>query len=157
MRADLPVVPVLWRALPVLAVLACGLAGATAAAQDQPFPYGRDPARISLGLGAAMFASYPNSVEDPGPALALGKPLWLGERHRFAQWSTNLQLLAGYGTASQSGHVAVGPDVGLALYFGPVFGLEFRTGAAAIAQLGRRSVAGALSLGLAYEMPLGGD
>lgn len=103
---------------------------------------GRDTGRVMVALSGATFASYPMSREDPGPALVVGKPLWLGLRHRFFQWVADGNVLVGFGTSSKHVHLAVTPQFGFNLYLGSVFGFEFREGAAVIMQAGQRTVAG---------------
>ena len=105
-----------------------------------------EPRRVMLAVGGAVFASYPMSLEDPGPAAVLATPFWLGERHRFFQWVLDGDVLVGFGTASNHGHVAVMPQAGVNLYIGSVFGFELRVGPAGIVQVGARTVGG---LGLA--------
>jgi hypothetical protein len=97
---------------------------------------GRDTRRVMIAVAGTMFASYPMSIEDPGPALVLGKPLWLGTRQRFFQWVLDGNLLAGFGTASKHAHIAVTPQFGFNLYLGSTFGFELRIGAAGILQAG---------------------
>ena len=41
---------------------------------------GRNTDRVMVGAGAALFANYPMSIEDPGVGLFASKPLWLGNR-----------------------------------------------------------------------------
>ena len=103
---------------------------------------GRETRRLVIGLAGVMFASYPRSIEDPGPALVLGKPLWLGARHQFFQWVLDAEVLAGFGTASRHAHLAVAPQFGFNLYLGSVFGFELRFGPTAILQAGHRTVVG---------------
>lgn len=111
-------------------------------ADDVAGDRGRDPSRLSVTGSAVMFASYPMSVEDPGPAVTLSRPLWLGRRHRYFQWYAGATLLAGYGASSRHSHLAAGPQLGFDLYLGSVLGFEVRTGVAGLAQVGSRSVVG---------------
>src|SRR5262245_11523675 len=39
--------------------------------------HSRDTSRLTVGLSAALFASYPMAIEDPGMGVAISKPLWL--------------------------------------------------------------------------------
>lgn len=111
----------------------------------------RDPSRIEMGVSAAVFASYPMSIEDPGGALFAARPLWLGERYRFFQWVVDAHAMVGFGTESRHAHVSVGPRAGFDLFLGSVFGLEFRLEVAGVAQIGERTVAGlGLGGGAAY-------
>lgn len=87
-----------------------------------------------------MFASFPLSIEDPGPNLIAGKPLWLGHRYRFFQWELHGLASAGYGTRSHHGYFSAGPQFGFELYLGPVFGFDIRLGPAAMMQVGARTV-----------------
>ena len=68
---------------PLFLVFASGSASAREGLDDQA---ARNTGRISVGAAAVMFASYPLSMEDPGPALSFALPLWLGERHPAFQW-----------------------------------------------------------------------
>jgi hypothetical protein len=109
---------------------------------------GRDTHRVMVALAGTMFDSYPMSIADPGPALVVGMPFWLGVRHRFFQWVLDGNALIGYGTASKHAHLAVAPQFGFNLYLGPVYGFELRMGPAGILQAGERTVVG---LGLAVS------
>ena len=102
----------------------------------------RDTDRVVIGLAGSIFASYPMSIEDPGPAVIIGRPLWLGTRYRYFQWMLDADLLVGFGTSSHHAHVAVAPRVGFDLYFGSVLGFELRMGPAGLLQVGERTVAG---------------
>jgi hypothetical protein len=119
------------------------IAGAATLAHAEPTHVdARDTDRLALGLAGVMYASYPMSIEDPGPALVATKPLWLGKRHRYVQWVLDGAALVGAGTQSKHAHLAIGPQVGTNLYLGGTFGLEFRVGVAGIFQVGSRTVAG---------------
>ncbi len=98
--------------------------------------------RVMLGVAGVVFASYPGSFEDPGPALVVGTPLWRGLRHRHFQWAWDGDVLAGFGTESKHVHVAVTPHFGFNLYLGSVFGFELRIGPAGILQAGEHTVVG---------------
>jgi len=103
---------------------------------------GRDTDRVMLGIAAEVFASSPMAIEDPGFAAIAGKPLWLGNRHRFFQWVVDADLIVGFGTDSHHAHLAINPHAGFNLYFGSVFGFELRVGVSGIAQLGPHSALG---------------
>jgi hypothetical protein len=109
-------------------------------------PDGRDTHRILLGVGGAVFASFPMSIGDPGIALVVGTPLWLGNRYRFFQWAAEVNGVVGFGTDEKNAYVLVGPQIGPNFYFGSVFGFELRIGLDGVAQLGHRTVGG-LALG----------
>ncbi|MEJ7604620.1 MAG: hypothetical protein WKG01_42600, partial [Kofleriaceae bacterium] len=118
----------------------------------------RDTSRVQLGAAVAVFASYPMSIEDPGGALFATRPLWLGERYRFFQWALDAHALAGFGTYSHHGHVALGARAGFDLFFGSVFGLELRFEGAGLAQLGPHTVGGfGIGGGSAYVFRLWDD
>lgn len=102
----------------------------------------RDTHRLAVGLLGEIFASFPGSLTDGGPALHAAVPLWLGQRYRFAQWRVDAQVLVGLGTATKNVYVAPGVQAGCEIYLGSVLGLEFLAGAAGIAQLGKRTVGG---------------
>jgi hypothetical protein len=108
---------------------------------------GRDTARLSLSVSDAMFASYPQSIEDDGFALGVAKPLWLGTRYQYFQWDVDALVVGGMGGTSHSVYLGVGPQVGFNLYLGSVFGFELQMGLAGIGQLGSHSVLGAGFLG----------
>jgi hypothetical protein len=116
--------------------------GLTDAMPPRPADVGRDTDRVMLGAGAAVFANYPMSIEDPGAALFAAKPLWYGNRYRFFQWVADANALVGFGTDRLHAYAAVGPQFGPNFYFGSVFGLEFRFGADALLQAGERTVGG---------------
>ncbi|HEY5946554.1 MAG TPA: hypothetical protein VIV40_13725 [Kofleriaceae bacterium] len=103
---------------------------------------GRDTSRVMVGAGGAVFASYPMSMEDPGVALFAAKPLWLGNRYRFFQWSADVNALLGVGTEERNGYLLAGAQFGPNFYLGGVFGLEFRFGLDGMVQVGEHSVAG---------------
>lgn len=103
----------------------------------------RDTNRLVIGIAGLMYASYPLSIEDPGPALLVGKPLWLGHRYRFFQWVADAKLLAGFGTSSRFGHLSASPQFGFELFLGPWFGFDLHMGPVALLQVGSRTVAGA--------------
>ena len=131
--------------------LLCFVATSAQADVHDAYDADRDPSRIEMGASAAVFASYPMSIEDPGGALFAVRPLWLGERYRFFQWVVDAHAMLGFGTESKHAHVAVGPRAGFDLFFGSVFGLEFRFEVAGVAQVGRRTVGGlGLGGGAAY-------
>ena len=103
---------------------------------------GRSTDRATTGVGFGMFASFPMSMEDPAITLFAAKPLWLGNRYRLFQWVAEVQGTFAYGMSSQHAYAVAGPYFGWNLYFGSVFGLEFRFGVDAIAQVGERMVGG---------------
>ncbi|MBE7454647.1 MAG: hypothetical protein HS111_39025 [Kofleriaceae bacterium] len=103
---------------------------------------GRDTRRLELSAQVAMFASYPGSFEDPGIALGVSRPLWLGVRHRFFQWAVDLGGHLGWGRDSEDLYLLVAPEVGFDLFLGGVFGFELRLGLGGMAQLGGANVAG---------------
>ena len=107
-----------------------------------PVDHGRDTSRVTFGAGIGDFASYPMSIDDPGLALFVSKPLWLGNRYRFFQWVAEANALVGLGYTTMHGYAAVGPQFGWNFYFGSVFGLEFRVGVDGLLQAGSRTVAG---------------
>src|SRR5262245_47601570 len=121
--------------------------GLTDAIPAPPPDVSRDTHRWMIGGGFAAFANFPMSMGDEGGALYASKPLWLGNRYRFFQWASDLSGIAGFGTYSHHAYALVGPTIGCNLYFGSVFGLEFRTGLDAMAQIGPRTVVG-LTLGM---------
>jgi hypothetical protein len=103
---------------------------------------GRNTSRVMVGAGAALFANYPMSIEDPGVALFASKPLWLGNRYRFFQWAADINALAGFGVDYKHAYLALGPQVGPNFYLGSVFGLELRFGVDGMLQAGERMAAG---------------
>jgi len=107
-----------------------------------PVDYSRDTSRVQFGAGIGDYASYPMSMDDPGLALFVSKPLWLGNRYRFFQWALDANALVGLGYTTMNAYAAVGPQFGWNFYFGSVFGLEFRFGADGMLQAGPRTVAG---------------
>lgn len=116
--------------------------GMTDAVSPSIVERGRDTGRAMIGVAAAMFANYPMSHDDPGVALFAAKPLWLGNRYRVFQWAAEASALAGFGTEYQHGYLALGARFGPNFYLGSVFGLEFRWGLEALAQVGPRTVGG---------------
>jgi hypothetical protein len=129
------------------AALGCfvAIAGAVATARADVrdgYDADRDPSRIQVGAAAAVFASYPMSISDPGGALFAVRPLWLGDRYRFFQWVVDAHAVLGFGTETKHAHTSIGPRAGFDLFLGSVFGLELRIGAAGVAQIGRRTVGG---------------
>jgi hypothetical protein len=116
--------------------------GLTDALPPSPADIGRDTDRYMIGVGFGVFANYPVSIEDPGAALLATRPLWLGNRYSFFQWVAEANALVGFGTDQLHAYVAVGPTFGWNFYFGSVFGLEFRYGIDALAQVGERTVGG---------------
>ena len=134
----------------VLAALALTAAPAAAEVHAR-HDVDRDTSRIVLGGAAAVFASYPMSIEDPGGAVFATRPLWLGERYRFFQWVIDAQAVVGFGTGSKHAHASVGPRAGFDLFLGSVFGFELRLAGGGVAQVGRRTVGGfAVGGGAAY-------
>ena len=125
-------------------VLACLVVATPARAEElnATLDLDRDTSRVQLGAAVAVFASYPMSIEDPGGALFVTRPLWLGERYRFFQWVLDAHALAGFGGHSHHGHVALGARAGFDLFLGSVFGFELRIEAAGLAQLGPHTVGG---------------
>lgn len=91
---------------------------------------------------AAVFASYPGAVADPGSAVTLSRPLWFGKRHRFSQWQVSTAAIAGWGSESGSAHLAIALVPRLNLYLGRVFGLELGVGPTIVAQVGSPSAIG---------------
>jgi len=124
-------------------VTAALLFGATARAEEEP---ARDPhrntERIAVGAAAAVTAAYPQSIADPGPALVVDRPLWLGKRHRAFQWVLEVEGLGQYGVWTRQVHLALGPRYGFDLLLGSVYGMEFRLGADALLQAGDRTAPG---------------
>jgi hypothetical protein len=102
----------------------------------------RSTRRLSVGIAAAEFANYPGSFSDLGVAASLGKPLWLGRRYRHAQLDLSGTINLGWGAEANHAYIAAAPQVGVNLFLGSFFGLEFHVGPALLAQLGERSVVG---------------
>ncbi len=135
------------RGLAVLVVLVPIVAaaqppGMTDAVSPSIVETGRDTGRAMIGAGIGVFANYPMAIGDPGVALFADKPLWLGNRYRFFQWAAEANAVAGYGSEQQHGYLALGTRFGPNFYLGSVFGLEFRFGVDALAQVGQRTVGG---------------
>ena len=98
--------------------------------------------RLQLGVAGVMYAKYPLSIEDPGVALQVMKPLWLGERHSYHQWVFNAGLIAGFTVESHHLQLNAHAVFGVDFFFGDFFGLEFSLGPAIFTQLGRDNVFG---------------
>lgn len=107
----------------------------------------RSTKRLSFGLAAADFANYPNSISDLGVAASIAKPLWLGYRHRHLQFDLSGMIVVGCGFEKRHAYVAASPQLGLNLFLGSLFGVEFHVGPTLVSQLGERSVVGAGLLG----------
>ena len=118
------------------------LAATTADLPSEALEDRRNTARLTVGGGAVMAASYPGSMEDPGPGLVFAKPFWLGKRHRAFQWVFDASGLASYGSYSNHPRFSLGLRYGFDLFLGRTYGMEFRLGAAAALQAGARTVAG---------------
>ena len=102
----------------------------------------RDTSRFFVTGGVLGFSNYPSSIGDLGPALGIGKPFWLGTRHRHFQWSLDTAGLIGHGLSLNNTYFAIGPQGGFNFYLNSFWGLEFRMGIAALAQMGSRNVFG---------------
>jgi hypothetical protein len=122
------------------AALALGLVPSAATAGDDEAG-ARDTARVMIAGGVSIAASYPGSIEDPGPALAVATPLWLGDGG-VVQGVIESATSFAWGTASHHAHVATSVRFGGDLYLGSVFGFEMALGPVVLAQVGRRGVLG---------------
>jgi hypothetical protein len=110
---------------------------------------GRDTDRVMVAGGGAVFANYPMSMEDPGFALFVNKPLWLGTRYAFFQWALDASSIVGFGTYEKHAYLVGGAQFGPNFYFGSVFGLEFRWGLGGMMQVGERMAPAILLTGAA--------
>lgn len=116
--------------------------GMTDAVPPTILEHGRNTDRVMVGAAVGVFANYPMSITDPGVALFVAKPLWLGNRYRYFQWVVEANALAAYGTDYEHAYFALGPQLGANFFLGSVFGLEFRVGPAGVLQAGKRTVGG---------------
>lgn len=105
-----------------------------------PDTVGRNTARVVLGGAAAVATSFPTAYGDPGPALSLAKPFWLGPRKRAFQWVFDGNLIAMFGTNSGHVHLSLAPRFGFDILIGRVYGMEFRFGPGGALQAGARTV-----------------
>lgn len=123
-------------------ILLGALAGAGAPEATEVEEPGRNTARLMVGGAAAVVASFPNSIGDPGPGILLAKPFWLGPRKRAFQWVFDASFFGLWGTETGNAHLALSPRLGFDILIGPVYGMEIRFGPGAVLQAGPRTVAG---------------
>ena len=102
-----------------------------------------DTNRLTIGLSATVFSNYPGSYSDLGVSSLVAKPLWLGQRNLHSQLELRGALSLGWGVETSHFYAGVAPQVGLSIFLGNTFGLEFHVGPALMAQVGERSVIGA--------------
>ncbi len=104
--------------------------------------------RLEVELGGGVFGRHPGGVADPGGALLLAKPLWLGQRWRFFQLEASVAGLLGFGSSVRL-YTNIGVTGGLHLYLGRRFSLEWHLGPALGAQIGENATFTAGLLGQA--------
>lgn len=140
--ADGPVVPVLLGTIVLLAATAADPSAERASGDLFAAEQRRNTARLTVGAAAVMAASYPGSIEDPGPGVVLAKPIWLGRRHRAFQWVFDGSALTSYGASSGHARFSLGARYGFDLLLGSVYAMELRLGSGPALQAGKHTVPG---------------
>lgn len=84
--------------------------------------------RLHVSAGAGAFNGGSGGPYQPGMWVAIGKPLYVGDRHRRHQWFLDSSLFVGWSPGVGAVQLVITPTVGTTWYFGDFFGLEWRAG-----------------------------
>ncbi len=84
--------------------------------------------RLHVSAGGGVFNDGTGFM-NPGGWVAIGKPLYVGDRHRRHQWFLDSTVFVGWSPGFGAVLLVLTPTVGTTWYFGDRFGLEWRGGA----------------------------